>query len=74
MFFWIPGKVMVLSVYLGMRYLTGGGVLAFHRIKMPMGSRTLVLAREGVQYDVNDLAIVEWGSPITQMLHHLLLI
>ena len=49
---------MVLSVYLGMRYVTGGGVLAFPLNKDANGQREVIRghsfrAREGVQYDVN---------------------
>ena len=52
------GHRMVLSVYLGMRYLTGGGVLAFPLKQDANGQREVIrghsfLAREGVQYDVN---------------------
>ena len=52
------GHRMVLSVYLGMRYVTGGGVLAFPLNQDANGHREVIRghsfrAREGVQYDVN---------------------
>ena len=52
------GHRMVLSVYLGMRYVTGGGVLAFPLNQDANGQREVIRghsfrAREGVQYDVN---------------------
>ena len=68
---------MVLSVYLGMRYVTGGGVLAFPLNQDANGQREVIRghsfrAREGVQYDVN--AVWPLLSEMIQMLHHLLLI
>ena len=52
------GHRMVLSVYLGMKYVTGGGVLAFPLNQDANGHREVIRghsfrAREGVQYDVN---------------------
>ena len=52
------GHRMVLSVYLGMRYVTGGGVLAFPLNQDANGHREVIRghsfrAREGVQYDVD---------------------
>ena len=52
------GHRMVLSVYLGMRYVTGGGVLVFPLNQDATGHREVIRghsfrAREGVQYDVN---------------------
>ena len=49
---------MVLSVYLGMRDVTGGGVLAFPLNQDANGQREVIRGhsfrvREGVQYDVN---------------------
>ena len=54
------GHRMVLSVYLGMRYVTGGGVLAFPLNQDANGNREVIRghsfrAREGVQYDVNSV-------------------
>ena len=52
------GQKMVLCTYLGMRYVTGGGVLAFPVNPDSNGQREVIRghsfrAREGVQYDVN---------------------
>eukprot|EP00434_Breviolum_minutum_P004907 symbB.v1.2.004329.t1/scaffold188.1/size279614/18 len=52
------GHRMVLSVYLGMRYVTGGGVLAFLLNQDANGHREVIRghsfrAQKGVQYDVN---------------------
>ena len=51
------GQKMVLCTYLGMRYVTGGGLLAFPVNPDSDGQREVIrghsLAREGVQYDVN---------------------
>ena len=52
------GQRMVLCAYLGMRYVTGGGVLAFPLNQDSNGQREVIRgdsfrAREGVQYDVN---------------------
>ena len=54
------GHRMVSSVYLGMRYVTGGGVLAFPLNQDANGNREVIRghssrAREGVQYDVNSV-------------------
>ena len=52
------GQKMVLCTYLGMRYVTGGGLLAFPVNPDSDGQREVIRghsfrAREGVQYDVN---------------------
>ena len=52
------GQKMVLCTYLGMRYVTGGGVLAFPVNPDSDGQREVIRghsfrSREGVQYDVN---------------------
>ena len=52
------GQRMVLCTYLGMRYVTGGGVLAFPLNQDSNGQREVIRGhsfrtREGVQYDVN---------------------
>ena len=52
------GQKMVLCTYLGMRYVTGGGVLAFPVNPDSNGQREVIRghsfrSREGVQYDVN---------------------
>ena len=52
------GQRMVLCTYLGMRYVTGGGVLAFPLNQDSNGQREVIRghsfrSREGVQYDVN---------------------
>ena len=52
------GQRLVLCTYLGMRYVTGGGVLAFPVNPDSNGEREVIRghsfrAREGVQYDVN---------------------
>ena len=52
------GQKMVLCTYLGMRYVTGGGLLAFPVNPDSNGQREVIRghsfrSREGVQYDVN---------------------
>ena len=52
------GQKMVLCTYLGMRYVTGGGVLAFPMNPDSDSQREVIRghsfrSREGVQYDVN---------------------
>ena len=52
------GQKMVLCTYLGMRYVTGGGLLAFPVNPDSNGQREVIRGhsfrcREGVQYDVN---------------------